>query len=173
MRDEDFQVGGELGDFGLPIADEGGRDDEEGRRFRFFLPSKEQGDDLQCFAQAHVIGQTGAKAEASQKLQPCKALELIRTHGRAQIQRRCGLGRRAHLMEQMCEIFARHDFAPVVHHFRASLFHRRLTRIKAREQAHAVEETDAAFARGMLNPLPVRHHLLELGPVDFDPAAAE
>ncbi len=85
MGDEEFEVGCEARDFGLPVADEGGGDDEEGRSCVVLLPSEQQCNHLQRLAEAHVIGEAGAEAEAGHELEPSVAFELIGAQGGAEI----------------------------------------------------------------------------------------
>ncbi len=58
-------------------------------------------------------------------------------------------------MECRCKVLARHDVAPVMDKFGVFLDIWGQPCVESGKQAHAVEETDAAFAGSMLHPLPM------------------
>ena len=79
---ENPQCGGEAFGFFLPVEDEGFGDDDEGRvqgsgfRVQEFTGG-EEGEDLHGFAEAHVIGEAAAEAEAFQESEPAQAIFLV------------------------------------------------------------------------------------------------
>ena len=72
-------VGRKAGHLALPVAHQRGRADHQRRRHVGLLPSvvQQQRDGLDRLAQAHVVGQAGAKAPAPQEGQPGEAAHLI------------------------------------------------------------------------------------------------
>ncbi len=71
--------GGEAADLGLPVAEQAGRADDQGRarRRRGSVPVQVQRDEGDGLAQSHVVGQAAAEAEAGQRGQPGQAVPLV------------------------------------------------------------------------------------------------
>ena len=91
---EDAQRGGEARGLFAPVEDEGARATTseatgrwtrltmavvaDGRRDRVRRPARfEQGEDLNGFAQAHVVGEAAAEAELAEEFEPAEALLLV------------------------------------------------------------------------------------------------
>ncbi len=74
------RVGRELGDLALPVAQQRGGADQQGRGApvrALLLPVQQQGQHLDGLAQAHVVGQDAAQAEPGQAVQPGQAAQLV------------------------------------------------------------------------------------------------
>ena len=89
-------AGGEAPDLGLPVAEEGGRADHQGRPGTGGGAVEVEGDQGDRLAQPHVVGQAGTEPEGGDALEPGEALALVvaehgREPGRGR-QRRCGRG---------------------------------------------------------------------------------
>ena len=84
---EDAKLGGEFRGLLVPVEDEGARDDDQGGagwglsvgegRLRQKAALFEEGQDLDGFPEAHVIGEASVKAEHSQEIEPAEAVALI------------------------------------------------------------------------------------------------
>ncbi|CAE6876028.1 hypothetical protein R69746_08787 [Paraburkholderia aspalathi] len=87
MRDQYAQTGREAFGFRGPVGQQGGRRDEEARaRIGLFaLQDQEQREDLNRFAEPHVVGQTRAQLEAAEQVEPLHARVLVRSKLRVQL----------------------------------------------------------------------------------------
>jgi len=83
VGDVDAQPRGEALGFGAPVGHEaGGRDDEAGEvGAAGFLFEDEMGENLDGFAQAHVVGEDAAEGVFAKELEPGEAVELIGAEG--------------------------------------------------------------------------------------------
>lgn len=99
MGNEEPEVGRKPAEFGAPVAQERGRQNQNAggglpgicRRFRgrwrgggfggAGFEEAEKGNDLQGFAKAHVVGQTGTEAESGEGVEPCHTALLVGTEG--------------------------------------------------------------------------------------------
>lgn len=73
-----FQARGKAVDFALPLQHDRHRaNDENGGRVAVGSCGEKSGDSLDCFAEAHVVGQAGAEAPAMEKRKPIETASLI------------------------------------------------------------------------------------------------
>ena len=89
-------TGGEAPDLGLPVAEERGGADHQGRPWPRHGPVEVEGDQGDRLAQTHVVGQAGAEPERGDALEPGEPLALVvaqhgREPGRGR-ERGCGRG---------------------------------------------------------------------------------
>ena len=88
MMDEHAQVGREARQLALPVAHHrGGTDQQRGTRLRVDAFVQQQRDQLNRFAQTHIVGQTRAQTPLPQKHQPRQSHRLIRPQLPAKIDR--------------------------------------------------------------------------------------
>lgn len=77
----DLELGEELGGLALPVAKDGGGADEEdgaaGQAGAALVAAGEQGEELDGFAEAHVVGQASAEAEVREEIEPGVATALV------------------------------------------------------------------------------------------------
>jgi len=127
------------------------------------------------FAQAHVVGQTGAESQFIHEPEPMRPLPLIRTQLRLQLGARVGFtgnARLLHLVQHFFERAARHHARPIRLR-RLGLRLARLARIKARQQSQTFQQWQAIRPGVGLNIFPVVEDLLQLLLVHFNPFALE
>ncbi len=79
----DAQARGKALDLRAPVADERGRDDEQGGLpARTPLPREEEREDLERLPEPHVVGEACAETEFGHEREPCRADPLIRAERR-------------------------------------------------------------------------------------------
>lgn len=81
MGDQYARAGRKAFGFGGPVGQQGGWCDEDARtRIGLLaLQDQEQREDLDRFAEPHVVGQTGAQFEPAEQVEPLRAGLLVRS----------------------------------------------------------------------------------------------
>ena len=178
MPGQDPQMRGELPQFAEPVAQERGRHHQQARPglgVRGTRPAQtKKGDDLQGFAQTHVVGQTGAQPQSAQTVEPCDAPLLIRPQPGGKTRHRPALGRFAQSLQQNPETLAGHHLRPVPARVQVHLTGAARRRaLEPGQPAHPlVEGKRAGLMRG-LHLDPVLQHAVELRGVHLHPLAPE
>ncbi len=138
---------------------------------RALLEHQEQRQDLDRFAQAHVVGKARAKPQLRQQMQPLHARALIRAQSAAQCFARIGTHpaiRLAHRFESSGEPWPGRNLAPAP----TGVFAAVLRLARAREQPHSLAEAQALGFGAGLHRLELRQRLLQPLAVDLHPFAA-
>ncbi len=84
----DGDSGGEAPDLDLPVAQQGGGTDDQGRPRPLLGTVEVQGDQGHRLAEPHVVGQAGTQAQGRDPLEPGEALPLVVAQRRRQAGRR-------------------------------------------------------------------------------------
>ncbi len=170
MHDRGLQAGGEFLDFGRPVAEQGGRRDQEAWLGRGLL-HQQQRQDLDGLSQTHVVGQTGAEAETGQQVHPPRAGALV--GAQRALQRGSGIGTVAVPGPQRFQGFlqpgAGGDAGPVGV-CRGGVL---AGDGRAGQHPHRLGEAQAVLGGkgfGLAEPI---HGFFEPGTIDFDPLAAQ
>ena len=170
MHDRSLQAGGEFLDLGRPVAEQGGRRDQQAGLGGGFL-HQQQRQDLDGLSQAHVVGQTGAQAETGQQVQPPRAGALV--GAQRAFQRRSGIGTVAVPGPQRLQGFlqprAGGDAGPVGV-CRGGVV---AGDGRAGQHPHRLGEAQAVLGGkgfGLAEPI---HGFFEAGTIDLDPLAAQ
>ena len=75
---------GKATDFLKPVVEQRGRRDDEGRPRPLLFAREQEGDDLQCLAEAHVVGEDAAEVVVGKAREPVEARDLIVAQHRLQ-----------------------------------------------------------------------------------------
>jgi hypothetical protein len=169
VGDVQAQRGRESLGLAFPVADERCGHDEQGRRAAgcLLLPTKERGEDLDGFSQAHVVGEAGAEAGAGAEPEPVEPLRLIGPQGGAQSGGRRGGFGGGEASQGGGEFVPGAGVGPFAVLFEVG----GVSEIggSAGEQAHAFDEGDAVGGDGF----PVVESLPQLFAIHLDPLPLE
>jgi hypothetical protein len=166
------ELGAEAGELGAPIGEQrGGHDDQVRTRLPLALEEEQQADHLDGLAEAHVVGEAAAEAEANEQPQPRDALALVGAELAVQGLSGVSVGAAGwalELAEGAREPGAGLRDGPlggVVGVGVAVTSH-------AGDEAHALNKADGAAGGAGLDPLPVAVCVAVIGGIEVDPAAS-
>ena len=137
-----------------------------------FCQYQEQGEHLDGFSEAHVVGEASAKAKRRDQMHPTRALFLVRPKlgfercAWVDVSKLLGVSKR---VEGFVEPATRVDLDPFV----VDLGGDRRGARNTSEHSHSIEKRDAFTLDPFLDRLPVIERLLKLRGVDLDPFSAQ
>jgi len=94
VQRQHLEIGGKTRRFVLPVEDQRGGQDDQGRLVEAaaFLFQQQVGQGLRRFAEAHVVSEDAGKIVLAQELQPGHALTLVRAQLETETLRRLDIG---------------------------------------------------------------------------------
>ena len=175
MQDPDIECRGKLHGFATPVADQRRRHDQQRWPGLPGPKPQQQGKDLDGLAESHVVGETGAKTEPGQEVQPVTTIPLIRAQLSLEVHvvsAAICTARLTQSVQDLLEGGTGGDVGPVPVFLAPFVF----VQIGRRpgEQPHALDEGYSALGICLLLQFfPVRQRLLQFLAIDLDPPTLE